>query len=251
MPYFPFYAQDFLTSERVQLMSLEARGAYVTLLAQEWIKGDLPADSLALARLCGCHSEAFEAIWPELAPSFVEKGGRLTNRRLEDERTRACAKRQRHVEAGKRGAQVRWSQQDDSAAIATPKPRHSKAIASSESEADTESDITTCPSDPRLVHALIAAWVEVQPARPAEADIRKQGAAARRIAAKHGAEQIAAALTGIENLFPHSQGEPWDLFDLERKFPKAVAAVNGAAGAPRADQLVRQWALEDGMRADA
>jgi len=74
-------------------------------------------------------------------------------------------------------------------------------------------------------HQLVAVWIDQQPSRPSETDIRKQGAAARRLCSSRSAEQIAAAVVGIGQLMPHSKGEPWDLFDLERKFSKAQAAA--------------------------
>lgn len=53
----------------------------------------------------------------------------------------------------------------------------------------------------------------------------KLGAAGKRIAEKASPAEIVAAMVGMDALFPHSNGEPWDLFDLERKFTKAVAAA--------------------------
>lgn len=72
---------------------------------------------------------------------------------------------------------------------------------------------------------IIGAWVQAQPTRPSQTDIRKQGAAAKRLSESRTAEQIMAAMIGMGQLFPHSKGEPWDLFDLEKKFAKAQQAA--------------------------
>ena len=52
----------------------------------------------------------------------------------------------------------------------------------------------------------------------------KLGAAGKRLASKSAPVEIIAAMVGMEQLFPYSKGEPWDLMDLEHKFTKAVAA---------------------------
>jgi len=79
-----------------------------------------------------------------------------------------------------------------------------------------------------LPNALVGGWVNLQPIRPAASAIRKQGAAAKRICSERDQDAIELAITGIAKLFPYSKGEPWDLFDLERKFDKAVQAATSA-----------------------
>lgn len=81
------------------------------------------------------------------------------------------------------------------------------------------------PPDRMRANELIAHWVENSPAPPPQGERGKQGAAAKRICAKHPRADVVQAAVGIKLLFPHSEGEPWDLFDLERKFAKAHAAA--------------------------
>jgi hypothetical protein len=71
---------------------------------------------------------------------------------------------------------------------------------------------------------ILAAWIDQQPARPSNRDAGKFGAACKRLAEEHPAAEIAAAMVGMGQLYPHSDGQPWDPFDLERKFAKALAA---------------------------
>lgn len=75
------------------------------------------------------------------------------------------------------------------------------------------------------VSRLVGRWVGAQPSRPSDSEIRKQGAVAKRLVETHGPERVEAAAAGIVNLYPHTAGTPWDLFDLERKFSKAAAAT--------------------------
>jgi hypothetical protein len=85
------------------------------------------------------------------------------------------------------------------------------------------------PQAPLPTQELIGAWVKHYEKRngrrPPGKDIPKQGAAAKRICDGHTAEEVVYAFLGIDHLFPYSKGEPWDLFDLEKKFTKAMAAA--------------------------
>jgi hypothetical protein len=80
---------------------------------------------------------------------------------------------------------------------------------------------------------LLGAWIDLQPIRPAEPDIKKQGAFAKRICAKYGDNDIRAACAGIWKVFPYCDGEPWDLGDLEKKFMKAVSKAMGNGSNPK------------------
>lgn len=85
-PAFQFYAADFLVDARVKLMSLEERGAYVTLLAHAWIEGPLPRELPRLAKLCDVSVADMERIWPAIAPCWAAADDSITNPRLEKER---------------------------------------------------------------------------------------------------------------------------------------------------------------------
>ena len=70
LPWFKMYARDFLAAEDVTLMSLDERGAYITLMCYAWNDGSLPSDDAKLARLCGVTEEEFQSLWPALKPCF-------------------------------------------------------------------------------------------------------------------------------------------------------------------------------------
>jgi len=124
-PAFLFYVQDFLTDARSAGMSLEVRGAYITLLAYEWREGALPVGPEALAALLHITAAQFARLWPQLADVFTEtEDGRLVNERLERER-----RHQRQREAARRrledvrtararaGARARWGKAGAFAAL--------------------------------------------------------------------------------------------------------------------------------------
>jgi hypothetical protein len=112
IPYFPFYASDWLGDEKVQLMSLAAEGAYIHLLSIQWREGSIPADRSAIVLLCkgqdGPHID-------EVIPCFRKaprKPGRLYNPRLESERKKLEGYRKAKKTAGIMGAEKRWHSHD-------------------------------------------------------------------------------------------------------------------------------------------
>lgn len=115
-PAFQFYASDFLSDINVTTMTMSQRGVYITLMAHEWLEGKLPSDVSTLKRLCG-NPEDWNNDWHKVSTCFVEKDGYIYNPRLEQERGKMNAYRERMSQAGKKGAEKRWK---DSPAIAKP-----------------------------------------------------------------------------------------------------------------------------------
>jgi len=106
-PAFSFYAKDWLAA--TMTWPLEARGAYMTLLAYQWDAGHIPAGHDQLARLLGVSLSKARKIWTVIAPKFhydLELGWQ--NLRLEDERRKQQEYRADKAGAGKRGAANRW-----------------------------------------------------------------------------------------------------------------------------------------------
>lgn len=85
-PAFQFYPKDFLTDEAVDLMTLEQRGAYITLLCKQWLNGSIPSNEDALKSMCG-NPGNWDEVWFGIGSCFVQNDeGRLVNPRLEKER---------------------------------------------------------------------------------------------------------------------------------------------------------------------
>ncbi len=98
-PAFRFYPNDFLSDRNVVVMSMQERGAYITLICYAWNE-PLPADVPGLSKLCGIPLAAFRKIWPALSGCFREQGGRLVHPRLERERQKQSEYRQRQSDRG-------------------------------------------------------------------------------------------------------------------------------------------------------
>ena len=87
-----FFGSDFYEDEHVLQMTLEQQGAYWRLLWLSWRNEGLPADPEALARMLRVAPKVFAArIWPAIAPCWDEVGGRLVQKRQEEERERRAA----------------------------------------------------------------------------------------------------------------------------------------------------------------
>lgn len=103
-PAFQFYPDAFLSSTKVMAMSMTERGIYITLLCACWQDGSLPADMPSLARMVGVKERQFTKIWPHnLARCFTERGGRLVNLRLDQERKKQAEYRARQAANGAKG----------------------------------------------------------------------------------------------------------------------------------------------------
>lgn len=105
-PAFQFYPKDFLADERVRLMSLAERGAYITLICHCWSEGTIPADVATLARVIGTPETALRKLWPAVAPCFrpaAHDAGRLVHPRLEREIKKQRAFRRKQAENGRKG----------------------------------------------------------------------------------------------------------------------------------------------------
>lgn len=115
-PAFQFYPKEFLTDGNVAAMSLQERGAYITLLCICWQEQSLPTDVGRLANIVGLPMKGFQKLWPNLSMCFIEHDGRLLHPRLDKEREK----------------QTKYSQRQSAAANARhhkPEPCHSHATA--------------------------------------------------------------------------------------------------------------------------
>lgn len=107
-PAFQFYPRDFLTDGNVAAMSLQDRGAYITLLCLCWTERSLPADNSKLARMLGVPLRMMQRLRPSVIdPCFVQEGDRLLHPRLEKERTKQDNYRRRQSDKGKASANRR------------------------------------------------------------------------------------------------------------------------------------------------
>ena len=87
-------------------MTLEERGAYITLLCHLWIEGWLPNGSTKLERLCG-NPHNWNEIWSNIRHCFYENGNKLYHKRLEEEKEKQRIWREKSREGGIKSGEVR------------------------------------------------------------------------------------------------------------------------------------------------
>lgn len=100
-PSFQFYPGDFLSDHNVIGMSMEERGAYITLLCICWDQGHLPNDEKALARYLNGTSMDLSFV----VGCFTEKDGVLVHKRLMEERQKQDDYKKRCSKGGKQSQQ--------------------------------------------------------------------------------------------------------------------------------------------------
>lgn len=108
-PAFSFYPKDWLAATLT--WALDARGAYVTLMAYQWDAGSVPGDDLpALARLLGVNVIKARLVWAVISDKFDRQpDGTWKNARLEKERQKQAAYRELQSLKGQASARNRAS----------------------------------------------------------------------------------------------------------------------------------------------
>lgn len=110
-PAFQFYPADYLSSPRVETMSLTYQGAYVRLLCYDWLNDGIPDDDDQLANLSRLGEDWCKGGYKMVKPCFNQhptKVGFLTNARLQKEREKQAGWKQKSSDGGKKSAAKRW-----------------------------------------------------------------------------------------------------------------------------------------------
>lgn len=110
-PAFQFYPSDWLSSQRVQLMTLEEEGAYIRLLCYCWNHGSIPNDPEKIARIIS--KGASTTLATTLATMFQPDGDKLVHERLEAEREKQATWKAKSSEGGKKSAESRKKQREE------------------------------------------------------------------------------------------------------------------------------------------
>lgn len=129
-PAFQFYPADYLADMRVRMLSWAARGLYIELLCYCWREGWIPADSSAIAQLCGCHDAATIEPCLELFSPHPADPTKLIHLRLDEERRKQEEHSAERRESGRYGALKRWGKLDGSA-INQPMAKNGSSSSSS------------------------------------------------------------------------------------------------------------------------
>ena len=106
-PAFQFYPTDYLGSQRVQMMTLDEEGAYIRLLSYCWQHGTIPSDPAQAARLIGKGASTTLASTVLTMFTPASEPGRMTHDRLEQERGKQAAWREKSAAGGRKSAEMR------------------------------------------------------------------------------------------------------------------------------------------------
>src|SRR6184192_797030 len=90
-PAFQFYVKDWLSSPTTRTMSLEAKGAYIQLLATAWDgepPGSLPKDDERLRMLAGASDAEWMRVRVPVLSNFSDVRGKLVNKKLREQWSR-------------------------------------------------------------------------------------------------------------------------------------------------------------------
>lgn len=168
LPWFQFYARDWVLDAKVKALPLDAQGAYMRLLAYQWIEGSLPIQPSSISVITELHPRSISRLWPLLEPFFPisNTGSDRRNTRLDEQRKKMLAKHLAQSEAGQVGAEKRWGSHSE----ATEKPEKSEWGGYSYTESDTETEEATTivspaprppkpePVYPQWAHDLVDLW---------------------------------------------------------------------------------------------
>lgn len=106
LPYFPFWARDWIAGS-VAGMTHEQKGAYVDLLAHQWLMGALPPGPKDLARLIRMPYGRFSKAWRVLRSKFEMTEQGYKNMRMEKVRARALVTYENRCKAAERAREAK------------------------------------------------------------------------------------------------------------------------------------------------
>lgn len=145
-PYFPLYAADWLSGQRVLGMSLAVQGAFIKALCIQWRDGSMPDKEMAWARI-------FPTLTAEEMADLMSAFPGGKNPRLERERA-LLDQRSAAQSAGARMTNAKRSPSARSARRSTPRstvapPSHSESESESESYSESRASPSEKPPRPR------------------------------------------------------------------------------------------------------
>lgn len=130
--------------EHVAVMTLEERGAYITLLCTCWTECSVPSDTKRLSRLFGATTKKTKTLWDALSPRFSQpdEHGRCTHPRLEKERQKQAMYRERASSGGiaKSQKQAALKQPSSSPQAVLNRCTTDRSLQSSSSSSHTDPD---------------------------------------------------------------------------------------------------------------
>jgi hypothetical protein len=142
LPWFPFYAADWLLDPAVRGLTVAERGMLIDLLAKTWyLAGALPNEPENLWKMAGAKSRAaFEKSRTKLMHDFEldEVSNTWVHQGLAALWNKSKMKSKGFSDSGKKGAHSRWGKRTDGQAIATPLAPLLPGDSYSESESESQ-----------------------------------------------------------------------------------------------------------------
>ena len=160
-PAFQFYAKDFLSDMNVVIMTLEERGAYITLLSHLWIQGWLPNGSTKLKRLCDSPSN-WNEIWNNIKHCFYENGTKIYHKRLDEEKEKQRLWREKSRDGGIKSGESRREQKELKGASTNNKEPNEPNSNSSLTSSSSSSSL----SDTSIKNKEVIAPKDKNPSKP-------------------------------------------------------------------------------------
>jgi uncharacterized protein YdaU (DUF1376 family) len=139
-PFMPLYWNDFLSDNKVRVMSSGELGAYVRLLGAAWHEdapGTLSTDEATLARLAGVGAALWRKISPRVLACFVlnERAGRWEQKRMAQEYAALADRNDRRSESASKAAAARWGKGSQPNGNANAMRPHAHADANPDADA--------------------------------------------------------------------------------------------------------------------
>ena len=103
-----FDTQRLLADSGMVLFTISELGCYVRLKCHYWRSGELPSDTLSLARLAGCSVGELQSVWPKVSQHFEKtEDGKLFCPVLDEDRKKVEDK----SDQMRKVANARWNKE--------------------------------------------------------------------------------------------------------------------------------------------
>ena len=164
--WFPLYANDFLASNKISLMTTEEVGSYFILLCREWADPfcRLPNDEASLQRM-----GRFTGEMTRIRACFIEKDGFLYNERLYAEWNKTHDIAEVRARAGKKGMEKRWDNKRITNGITNTITKDNQS--QSQSQSQSQKNRRTEEHSPSDKEKTVAEVPVERSTRPKSADI--------------------------------------------------------------------------------
>lgn len=105
--FMPLYIGDYLAG--TSRLTTELHGAYMLLIMDYWMNGELPDDNNALASIARMNLDAWSIARAVLEKYFSIANGAWIHKRIEEELQKAVEKKSKAKEKAEKAAKARWS----------------------------------------------------------------------------------------------------------------------------------------------